>query len=590
MDRFRNSSGVGASTKVAAPGSGGMAAGHRSGLVVDVDYQSARSVLFARVEGRGRFISGSTVPSTATPPIDDASVGARQSLRGVEDHTGLRIVGPEGVDIPSRAEHGVDVLAFTGQPAVPVRLSILALGETPLSAPMIAAARRTVTIVEVLAERVRTSDGTLSGALLENAIREFRPDALVILQGSMADAEWAAAIGTLTSLVGEEIVNLVIIVAGDQFQQQAAQLIGERADLRGIDPVEFSVADIASALETELQALYDARVDTPSLVAATEQVQFVSRVRAADLVTRFVARRREQSVVSVDIADGSMIHWATPQQSDIHVRPDIDLGHNVRSIFDTDLSALAQWIPVPASNEDLSHWILNRALRPNTIAESINDKLIERAILVELLRVVWGGMSISREAHVDLIIAGRPFATMTEPALALLTLLDALQPDPEGGVVELVLDTDGLVAAAGALGERSPALAADVVEHDLIHPFATAIVVRGSGSDGQLAVRGEVRHQGGESVRFSVPHGSIHRIPVTDGKSATLSLTCDGEFTIGGRDQFTDINVGPDGDLRSSQFGIVIDARGRPINQQIDPTLRTSRLQNWFEDLGLKIS
>lgn len=589
MDRFRNTSGAGASSKVATPGSGGMATGHRSGLVVDVDYQSARSVLIGRVEGRGRFVSSSTVPSTGTPPIDDASVGARQSLRGIEDHTGLRIVGPDGVDIPSRADHGVDVLAFTGQPAIPIRLSMIALGETPLSEPMLAAARRTVTVVEVLTERVRTSDGTLSGALLENAIREFRPDALVVLQGSMADAEWAATIGTLTGLVGEEIVNLVIIVAGDQFQQQAAQQIGDRADLRGIDPVEFSVADIAAALETELQALYDARVDTQSLVAATEPAPFVSRVRAADLVTRFVARRREQSVVSVDMADGTMIHWATPQQSDVQVRPDIDIGHNVRAILDADTSILGQWLPISVSSEDLSHWILNRALRPNTIAESMHDMLIERAILVELLRSVWTGMTVSRQANVDLIIAGRPFGTMTEPALVVMTLLDALQPDPDGGVVELVLDADGLVAAAGALGERSPSLAADVVENDLIHPFATAIVVRGSGSDGQLAVRGSVRHENGETVRFSVPHGSIHRIKIDAGETVTLTLACEDDCTIGGHSQFTDISAGPEGDLRTGQFGIVIDARGRPISKQTDTSLRTSRLQNWFEDLGLKL-
>jgi hypothetical protein len=566
-----------------------MAVGHRSGLVIDVDYRSARAVLFGRVEGRGRFISGSAVPSTATPPIDDASVGARQSLRAVEDHTGLRIVGPDGIDVPSHGEHGVDVLAVTGQPAVPVRLAMLSLGETPMSAPMLAAARRTATVVEVLASQVRTSDGTLSGALLEHAIREFRPDALVLLQGGQIETEWAAAIGTLTSLVGEEIVNLIIIVAGDQYQQQAAQAIGERADLRGIDPVEFPVGDIAAALETELQALYDARVDTTELVTATGATPFVSRVRAADLVTRFVARRREQSVVAIDMADGAMIHWATPQQSDVQVRPDIDFSHHVLSIFNADLSALAQWLPMTVSNEDLSHWILNRALRPNTVAETTHDMLIERAILVELLRTVWSGLASSRQSNVDLILAGRPFSTMSEPAMAALALLDAIQPDPSDGVVELVLDTDGLVSAAGALGEQSPSLAADVVEHDLVHPFATAIVVRGTGADGQLAVRGEVRYEGGETVRFTVPHGSIHRITVDGGATASLSLFCEGECTIGGRTDLTDISVGPEGDLRSGQFGIIIDARGRPVSPSGDPGLRASRVQSWFEDLGLKV-
>jgi len=557
--------------------------------VIDVDYQTAQAVLFGRVEGRGRFISGSAVQSTAIPPIDDASVGARQSLRGIEDHTGLRIVGPDGVDVPSRGEQGVDVIAVTGLPAVPVRLAMLALGETPMSGPMLAAARRTVTVVEVLTARVRTSDGTLSGALLENAIREFRPDALVLLQGNQVDAEWAATIGTLTSLVTDEIVNLIIIVASDQYQQQAAQAIGERADLRGIDPVEFPVGDIAAALETELQALYDGRVDTAALVTATAPTPFVSRVRAADLVTRFVARRREQSVVAVDIADGAMVHWATPQQSDVQVRPDIDLGHHIRAIFNADLGALSQWLPVAVSHEDLSHWILNRALRPSTVAESLHDMLIERAILVELLRTVWTGLAASRQSDVDLILAGRPFSTMPDPALAALALLDAIQPDPEGGVVEMVLDTDGLVAAAGALGEQSPALAADVVEHDLIHPFATALVVRGSGTDGQLAVRGEVQNAQGETVRFTVPHGSIHRIAVDDGTTASLSLFCEGGCTIGGRSELTGIAIGPEGELRPGQLGLIIDARGRPINQQVEPGLRTGRVQNWFEDLGLKM-
>jgi hypothetical protein len=98
-----------------------------------------------------------------------------------------------------------------------------------------------------------------------------------------------------------------------------------------------------------------------------------------------------------------------------------------------------------------------------------------------------------------------------------------------------------------------------------------------------------VRHEGGETVRFTVPHGSIHRVAVEGGESASLSLFCEGDCTIGGRTDLTNIAVGPDGDLRPGQFGIIIDARGRPISQQTDPGLRASRVQNWFEDLGLKV-
>jgi hypothetical protein len=569
-------------------GTGAASSAHRSALAIDVDYQYARAVLLGRVEGRGRFVSSAFVPSTALPPIDDVSVGAKQSVRAIEEHTGLRIVGPDGVDIPASGEHGVDLFTITGQPVPAIRVNVLALGDSPLAGPLVTAARRTTTIVDILTSRVRTNDGTLSGALLEQEVREFRPDALVIVQGSAAESEWAAAIGTLVSLIRDDVINLIVIVAADQYQQQAAQLIGEQADLRGIDPSEFSVTDITGALEDELQTLYVSRVDPQGLVAASEPARFVSRVRAGDVVSRFVARRLEREVVTVEVGDGTMIHWATPHISDVIVRPEIDVFRHIRAIFDGDLSSVSHWLPFTMSIEDLSHWVLNRALRPHSVAETMPDMAIERAILVELLRSAWLQMPASRDGHVDLILAGRPFGMMREPGLACLSLLDALQPDPSGGVVEIVLDPDGLIAAAGAVGDRSPGLAADIVESDLLRPLTSAIVVRGSGSDGELAIRGQVRYSEGETSRFTVPFGSVHRLRCDPRQTAVVSLVCEGAFTIGGQGQ-ADVTVGPDGDLRGGTYGIVIDARGRPLRLTADPAMRATRVANWLDDLGLRL-
>ncbi|MGH9173041.1 MAG: hypothetical protein ACRD1H_01720, partial [Vicinamibacterales bacterium] len=148
---------------------------------------------------------------------------------------------------------------------------------------------------------------------------------------------------------------------------------------------------------------------------------------------------------------------------------------------------------------------------------------------------------------------------------------------------------DGLVTAAGAIGERSPSLAADIVEHDLVRAFATAIIVRGSGTDGDLAVRGQIRHEDGETTRFSVPFGSLYRIAITPGERANLTIVCDGGFTIGGRTEITEVPVGRDGDVQTGQFGILIDARGRPVGSQLDHSHRVSRMQGWLENLGVKL-
>jgi hypothetical protein len=576
-------------SRMAMPGLAGGVGVQRSALVIDVDDHVARAVVFARTDGQSRFVTSAVVPSTATPPIDDLGVAAKQAIRLVEEHIGMQMLGPDGVETPRAGDNGVDLFAVTGAPVDPIRLSVLGIGESPLLLPLIAAARRTRTVVDIISDRVRTSDGLFSGVLMENGIRTFRPNALVVVQGDTAGNEWQSAIGTLVGLVQEGVVTLIIIVAADQFQQQAAAALGEAADLRGIDPAEFSPLDISSALEAELLALYEQRVDTQVIVPAVDPPRYVSRIRAGELVTRFLARRMDENVVLVDVSDGAMIHWASPTVSDVIVRPDVDLGRNIRAIFDADLAGVAQWLPLTLSTEDLSHWVLNRALRPNTVADTPQDMAIERGILVELLRYVWGSLSASRESRIDMIVAGAPFTSMRSPALAALALLDAFQPDPGNGIVEMVLDTDGLVTAAGAIGERNPAMAADVIENDLLLRFATAVIVHGNGADGQLAVRGQQRAEGGEVERFTVPFGSVHVLRLNPRVATTITLVCENGYTIGGQRELTDLVVGGTDNVDAGELGLIIDARGRPYRPATDPSMRATRVANWLEDLGLKL-
>lgn len=121
---------------------------------------------------------------------------------------------------------------------------------------------------------------------------------------------------------------------------------------------------------------------------------------------------------------------------------------------------------------------------------------------------------------------------MRAPALAALTLLDIFQPAPSGGIVDIILDADGLVSAAGAIGQANPAMAADIVENDLAVSTATAMIVAGAGTEGELAVRGQLRTESGETTRFTVPFGSVYRVRIDPSSTAHLSLTCEGSIRL----------------------------------------------------------
>jgi hypothetical protein len=314
-----------------------------------------------------------------------------------------------------------------------------------------------------------------------------------------------------------------------------------------------------------------------------EQVAFIGRGRAAELVTRFLARRRGQRVLSVGMSDGTLLYWSDANQSAGVIRPDFDVNLNIKAFLRLNARQALDLLPFTMSEEDLHNWVLNRALRPTSVAATERDEAIESAIAGVFVCHAWQDLTSVAGDQVDMIVGGPLFAGWSSPALGVLTLLNAVQPTPADGVVEVVLDAEGLLGAAGAIGEFSPALAADAVEHDLATPAATVIVVEGSGVDGDLALRGEISYEAGDTVNFSVPFGSIHMLPLADTARATLKLNCETAFTIGGQQ---DAEFG-EGQLQGGALGIIIDARGRPMSSSSDASLRAGRVANWLSDLGV---
>jgi hypothetical protein len=559
-----------------------------SGLVIDMDRHVTRAVLFDTVGGHGRFISSSTKRSTILPPIEDGFQAARDAIRQVEADTGFSLSGDHGVESPRNGMVGVDFVALTGHPAEPVRLVFIPTGNAALLPVLLASARRTASVVEVLDSSARTEDGVLSGARMEAEIRRFRPDAVVILDGQNTQSEWATVVGTLSSLTAEGVVSQIIIVAREQYQQQAAQTMGEDADLRGIDPAEFDAADIAAAIELELNGLNESRYEIARLLPSTRQAGFTSRVRAGDLVTTFLARRRDQSVTVATIGDGVAIHAATPAMNLSGFRPDIDVHSSVRALLSLDARQVLSMLPYPLAEEDLRHWILNRSLRPNSVSRSSKDQIIECALTSAAIRTVWREIAGSTEHQHDVLIGGAALAEWNSPALALLCLLNAFQPESASGLIEVHLDRDGMLYSAGAVGDLSPALAADVVERDLLSPLASVIVVRSEGAEGDLAVQGEITYESGKSRQFSVPSGSVQRLELGPDESAVVTLQCEANVSIGSSGKGESVVFGEQIRLRGGDLGVVIDARTSAQLNGNDMQNQPARVTGWMSDLGEK--
>ena len=120
-------------------------------------------------------------------------------------------------------------------------------------------------------------------------------------------------------------------------------------------------------------------------------------------------------------------------------------------------------------------------------------------------------------------------------------------------------------------------------------PTASVVVVTGSGMEGDLAARGQLRLANGEVTRFSVPYGAMHRIPLASGQEATLTLNCEPRFSIGQQHGSDEIVFGRATPLRGSELGIIIDARGRPMMLPPDSGSRAARVTAWLDDIGSRM-
>jgi hypothetical protein len=151
------------------------------------------------------------------------------------------------------------------------------------------------------------------------------------------------------------------------------------------------------------------------------------------------------------------------------------------------------------------------------------------------------------------------------------------------------LDPDGLLTAAGAIGEVIPALAADAIEYDLLSPAATVIVLEGEGSEGDIAVTGRLTYEDGETVPVSVPFGTIQRLQLGEGDRASLWLVCEPGFTIGGSNPGEELEFGQTHPLRGGEVGILIDARGRPLETFGSQGIANrDRVRRWYSELGIE--
>ena len=182
-------------------------------------------------------------------------------------------------------------------------------------------------------------------------------------------------------------------------------------------------------------------------------------------------------------------------------------------------------------------------------------------------------------AYEPIILSGSEM-NLALPHQGLMIALDGILPH---GITTFLQDEYELLTALGSLAPHEPLLPVQVMDSEVFTNLATAVTVDAPVSEGQRVLQIEV-DEGEQSPRLyhKVLMGELKRIETLQNGKTELYLSPEDE---------SDVGMGLPGlggwvGVMDSKVGVVIDARGRPLNLPLDETARTEALHNWLWELG----
>jgi hypothetical protein len=569
-------------------------------LTVDIGSINTRAALFDLVEGRARFLASGTGFTTAGAPLFDASEGVRYAMDQVADISGRILTGDDGRPIIpfTGGGAGVDFLATTFSGGAPLKtVAVGLLDQVSLTSVLNLAS---TTYTKVIASVSLSNSGKPEEYI--DVIQRERPDVILIAGGT--DKGASQSVLRLVNLIGMALFLLPegerpdVLFAGNpalaaqvkKFLEPLTKIylapnIRPSLSVEQLGPARAVLTDIFNQHHIN-KVLGIAELSTWSGGNMLPSSHAIGRVTR--FFSKIIPNAETTGVLSVDVGSSSTV-VAGGFNGDLRLRvfPDLGMGDGLSGVLKrSQMEDIVRWIPVNISPNYILDYIQNKIIHPSTLPATAQDTYIEQALGREILaRSVQDAMSAfpKNAARLEantlpvfdpIVISGGVFTNAPSPAFSLLMILDALQPT---GIQRILLDKNHLSAGLGAASVVVPALISQLLFDPTVFinlGFVVSPISRARQGVAVLQVR--VQYESGHETTVKVHQGNIQAIPIPLGQRAKVFLDPLHRSNIGlGPGRSTSMQV------VGGVFGLVVDARGRPLKLPDEPDVRHNLLLKW---------
>jgi hypothetical protein len=571
-------------------------------LAVDIGAVTTRAAYFDVVEGHYRFIGMGQSATTNSGAARNIVLGAQLAIENLQSLIGKTLMDDEGgLVIPSQPDGiGVDSMVTTISAGSAIRTVVIGL--------LPDVSLRTIEkLAQTTYARVVDSIGLNDQRRPDeqvDAIVRHSPE-LVLIAGGV-DGGASNSIQSLIEVIGLAAYLLpdtkrpAVLYAGNQsLAQTVKNSLGNIASQVQICP------NIRPALETE--DLAPAQRELANLMVNIRQRQMPElddlRTLSGGIVlpssfaqgrmVRFLSNYfgENKFVLNVDIG-ASATSMIASIENDLHltVFPQLGLGEALAGLLRyTSLDDIIRWIPLELPVEMVRDYLYQKSLYPSTIPATREEIGIEQALVRQNLQLAARMMLKHFPARLRLrsgllppfepiLASGAAITGAPTLGQKLLMLLDGLQP---AGITTLALDQNNLLAMLGAAAELNSLLPPQVIDSGALAYLATVIAPISEASYGTPIVKAKLIREDGTEMSSEVNMGNLQILPLDSGQTARLQLR---------PLHRADVGLGPgragEVDVVGSSLGVVIDARGRPLQLPADPATRIQLLKKWLQTVG----
>jgi hypothetical protein len=571
-------------------------------LAIEVGTAVTRAVLFDVVEGQYRFVASGQAPSTAEAPFRDIGLGVRDAVKNLQNITGSSLLGQDNSLIaPSQPDgSGVDAVVAAVSAGPIVRTVVVGLlPDVSVESARNLAESTYARVVDVL----DLSDHRRPDNQLDALVRS-RPDLVILAGGTDGGASRSMlkiieAVGLACYLMPLEKRPMVLYVGNEKLAGDVQELLGGHAGKLVIGH------NVRPSIETE--SLGPASNDLASVVTELRQRQLkgvdelnlwtggttLPTAYAQGRMIRFLSQLYESTrgLLSVNIG-ASATSVAAGFAGDVVLKtfPQFGLGENLAGLLNhTELDDIMRWLPLDISQKDIREYLFQKSLYPGTLPATVEEHAIAQAISRQVLylavraaqREFPGGKHARNETMrpLDLIIAGGGVVSDgISLGQSLLMLLDAIQPV---GILPILVDQNNLLPLLGVAATRNHYLPVQVIDSGAFTGLGTVVSVVASANYGQAVLRAKLTYSDGTDARMDVKFGGLEVLPLPSGQSARLSLQPLNRANAG-------LGPGKSGGITvtGGAMGVVIDARGRPLQFPSDTVRRREIIKKWYYTVG----